>query len=87
MLQQKVCDEVIEFMGSNVLAILNSLRNSEEIMTNDYRSIGLEMSVVNENYWYPFNTLLHAFDLILDRKSDGWSAWNYSACILYLHSR
>jgi len=74
MLQHKVSDDVIEFMGTNVLAILNVIngKKSNDIKPNrgEYSSIGMEVSVVNERYWYPLNTILSAFDLMLEKRAD-----------------
>lgn len=69
MLHQKVCDDVIEFMGTNVLAIFNGLNNRND-QFNEFSSVGLEMSVINEKHWYPFNTLINAFNLMLDKKAE-----------------
>lgn len=69
MLQHKVHDEIIEFMGTNVLAILNGLNEKSITEQEGFASIGMEFSVINENYWYPFNTLLNAFRLMMEKKA------------------
>ena len=44
--------------------------NDKNINSGDaFSSVGLEMSVVNENYWYPFNTILNAFNLMMERNA------------------